>query len=59
MIRTLKKFETNLAEITYMIQCGWEVFEEEVDGVWLYKEIQMATIITERSEEHTSEFQSH
>ena len=34
MIRTLKKFETNLAEITYMIECGWEVFEEEVDGVW-------------------------
>jgi len=39
MIRTTKKYETNLAEITYMIECGWEVFEEEVDGVWLYKEI--------------------
>jgi hypothetical protein len=39
MIRTLKKYETNLAEITYMIESGWEVFEEDDWGCWLTKEL--------------------
>jgi hypothetical protein len=39
MVRSLVKFETCLAEIAYLIECGWEVFESEEDGDWLSKEI--------------------
>ena len=40
MLRMLKKYETSLAEVTYMLECGWEVVESDEWGYWLTKEIQ-------------------
>ena len=39
MLRMLKKYETALAEVTYMLECGWEVVESDEWGYWLTKEI--------------------
>jgi len=39
MLRMLKKYETSLAEVTYMLECGWEVVESDEWGYWLTKEL--------------------
>ena len=40
MIRVLRRYETDLAEVAYLIECGWEALEvEDIGGFWLYKEV--------------------
>ena len=39
MLRFLRKYETSLAEVTYLLEIGWEVQDSDEWGYWLTKEL--------------------
>lgn len=35
MLRFLRRYETSLAEITVLLEHGWEVYDSDECGFWL------------------------
>jgi len=38
MLRFRTRFETSLAEISLLLKEGWEIYDSDEDGYWLFLE---------------------